>query len=46
MRSMKLYLASAMVKASLLLRCGDVEINPGPLTSGGKLIIISYVEII
>ena len=44
MRSIKLCLASALVKASLLLRCGDVEMNPGPLTREGK-IIISYVEI-
>ena len=36
MRSIKLYLASAVVKASLLLRCGDVEMNPGPLTREGK----------
>ena len=30
MRSLKQFLASAVVKASLLLRCGDVEVNPGP----------------
>ena len=34
---MKLCLASAVVKASLLLRCGDVETNPGPLTKEGKI---------
>ena len=37
MRSIKLYLASAMIKASLLLRCGDVEMNPGPLGKLGKI---------
>ena len=37
MRSIKLYLSSAVVKASLLLRCGDVEMNPGPLTREGKV---------
>ena len=34
---MKLCLASAVVKVSLLLRCGDVETNPGPLTTEGKI---------
>ena len=29
-RSIKKCLSSAMVKFSLLLRCGDVEENPGP----------------
>ena len=31
MRSIKLYFTSSVVNASLLLRCGDVEMNPGPL---------------
>ena len=31
MKSVRLSLASAVVKASLLLRCGDVETNPGPV---------------
>ena len=35
MRNIKLCLASAVVKASLLLRCGDVEMNPGPLSIEG-----------
>ena len=30
MISIRLSLVSAVVKASLLLRCGDVESNPGP----------------
>ena len=30
-KNIRLSLASAMVKASLLLRCGDVEMNPGPV---------------
>ena len=29
-KNIRLSLVSAMVKASLLLRCGDVETNPGP----------------
>lgn len=33
-QGIKLCLSSAVVKASLLLRCGDVEKNPGP--NGGK----------
>jgi hypothetical protein len=31
MKSIRLSLVSAVVKASLLLRCGDVETNPGPV---------------
>ena len=31
MKNIRLSLVSAMVKASLLLRCGDVETNPGPV---------------
>jgi hypothetical protein len=30
MKNIRLSLVSAVVKASLLLRCGDVETNPGP----------------
>jgi hypothetical protein len=30
MKSIRLSLVSDVVKASLLLRCGDVETNPGP----------------
>jgi hypothetical protein len=30
MNSIRLSIVSAVVKASLLLRCGDVETNPGP----------------
>jgi hypothetical protein len=30
LNSIRLSLVSAVVKASLLLRCGDVETNPGP----------------
>ena len=29
-------LETTAVQASLLLRCGDVESNPGPLTREGK----------
>ena len=35
MKSIRPTLVSAVVKASLLLRCGDVETNPGPR---GKII--------
>ena len=35
MRTVKLCLSSAIAKASLLLRCGDVEENPGPLEKLG-----------
>ena len=31
MKNITLSLVSAVVKASLLLRCGDVETNPGPV---------------
>ena len=27
----------AAVQASLLLRCGDIEVNPGPLEKEGKI---------
>ena len=37
MKSIRLSLVSAVVKASLLLRCGDVEMNPGPV---GKIYCI------
>ena len=30
-------LETTAVQASLLLRCGDVESNPGPLTREGKV---------
>ena len=30
-------LETTAVQASLLLRCGDVESNPGPLTREGKI---------
>ena len=30
-KNIRLSLVSAVVKASLLLRCGDVETNPGPV---------------
>ena len=37
MKSIRLSLVSAVVKASLLLRCGDVETNPGPVGKLGKI---------
>ena len=37
MKSIRLSLVSAVVKASLLLRCGDVEMNPGPVGDFGKV---------
>ena len=37
MNSVRLSLVSAVVKASLLLRCGDVETNPGPVGKYGKI---------
>jgi hypothetical protein len=37
LKSIRLSLVSAMVKASLLLRCGDVETNPGPFSKEGKI---------
>ena len=30
---------AAAVQASLLLRCGDIESNPGPLTKEGEMIL-------
>ena len=36
MKNIGLSLISAVVKASLLLRCGDVEMNPGPIGKLGK----------
>ena len=29
-------LATALVSTSLLVRCGDIELNPGPLSKEGK----------
>ena len=34
---MAMVLEMATVQASLLLRCGDVEMNPGPLTIEGEI---------
>ena len=36
-KNIRLSLVSAVVKASLLLRCGDVETNPGPDGKLGKM---------
>ena len=43
MKGIKQMLSVATVKASLLLRCGDVELNPGPV---GKKhhIMIEWLE--
>ena len=30
-------LETATVQASLLLRCGDIEVNPGPLRKEGEI---------
>ena len=38
MKKIRLSLVSAVIKASLLLRCGDVETNPGPVGELGKII--------
>ena len=29
-------ITTAMVSASLLVRCGDIELNPGPLSKEGE----------
>jgi hypothetical protein len=39
LKSIRLSLVSAVVKASLLLRCGDVETNPGPFSIEGKILL-------
>ena len=31
-----LRLVTALVSTSLLVRCGDIELNPGPLSKEGK----------
>ena len=35
--TMKLDQNITVVQASLLLRCGDIEVNPGPLGREGKM---------
>ena len=44
MKGIKQTLSVATVKASLLLRCGDVELNPGPL--GEQHITVIHIMII
>ena len=38
-------LETAAIQVSLLLRCGDVESNPGPLSREGKNQLIFAVDI-
>ena len=37
MKTMKLDQNISVVQASLLLRCGDIEVNPGPLGREGEM---------